>query len=170
MENREAARSLFVVAALLESQGANPYRVRAYRRAAVRLLRLAEQAQSLTRDDGELDVEWLGDRLRRKVGELVTSGKMQFHQDLLAELPKPLRELMAVPGIGPKTAKRLMEELGVRSPRGVVHAARTVLGEPQGLDLTTEEPVGQLPLPAALPEAPLQSAPNTESAHLPPAA
>ena len=124
MENREAARALFGVASLLESQGANPYRVRAYRRAAVNLLRLPHDATDLTNQEGQLDVPWLGDRLRRKLGELVTEGKMQFHQDLLAELPKPLRELLAVPGIGPKPADRLMSELRIRSPRGVLHHAR----------------------------------------------
>ena len=123
MENREAARALFGVAALLEAQGANPYRVRAYRRAAVRLMRLAEQVTTLTTDSGELGVEWLGDRLRRKVGELVTSGKMQFHHDILAELPRPLRELLAIPGIGPRTAERLMSELGVQGAEDVVTAA-----------------------------------------------
>lgn len=142
MENRQAARSIFAVASLLESQGANPYRVRAYRRAAVNLLRLPEPATAFVREEPpadvgqspsrrrkrpqgpELDLPWLGERLRRKLAELVTEGKMQFHEDLLKELPKPLRELLAVPGIGPKTAQRLMDELGVRSPRGVRRQAR----------------------------------------------
>jgi DNA polymerase (family X) len=124
MENREAARSMFALASLLESQGANPYRVRAYRRAAVNLLRLGEQATALAGEDGQLRVAWLGERLRRKVGELVTRGQMRFHQDVLAELPGPLRGLMAVPGIGPKTAARLVDELGIKSPRGVASAAR----------------------------------------------
>ncbi|HET7771923.1 MAG TPA: helix-hairpin-helix domain-containing protein [Chloroflexota bacterium] len=124
MENREAARALFGVASLLESQGANPYRVRAYRRAAVNLLRLPEHATSLTDDAGQLDVPWLGDRLRRKVGELVTQGKMQFFEDYLGELPKPLRALLAVPGVGPKTADRLINELRIRTPRGLLHRAR----------------------------------------------
>ena len=143
MENRQVARSIFAIASLLESQGANPFRVRAYRRAAVNLLRMPESATAFVREapaadepqkpnrrrrprprGPELDVPWLGERLRRKLGELATEGKMQFHEDLLKELPKPLRELLAVPGIGPKTAQRLMDELGVRSPRGVRRQAR----------------------------------------------
>jgi DNA polymerase (family 10) len=49
---------------------------------------------------------------------------MQFHRDLLAGLPRPLRELLAVPGVGPKTAARLLGETNVRSVRGLLRAAR----------------------------------------------
>lgn len=124
MENTQAARTLFGVAALLESQGANPYRVRAYRRAARALLRMEYQAGQYVTDGGECDLPWLGPRLRRKVGELVVNGRMQFHDELVAQLPPALRGLLAVPGIGPKTAERLIEKLHLRSPRGVVRAAR----------------------------------------------
>ncbi len=124
MENREAALTLFGVAALLEAQGANPYRVRAYRRAARGLLRLSVRAGEYVDARGECDLPWLGPRLRRKLGELVTRGRMEFHDALLAQLPPTLRDLLEVPGIGPKTADRLMTQLGVRSKRGVVRAAR----------------------------------------------
>ena len=124
MDNREAARTIFAVAALLESLGANPFRVRAYRRAALRLMLLAEPAAQRANAAGELEVEWLGQRLRRKVGELVTRGRMQFYDELLDALPRPVRDLLSVPGIGPKTAARLMRDLNVRSLRGLVRAAR----------------------------------------------
>ena len=122
--NRDAARTVFAVASLLESQGANPYRVRAYRRAAINMLRLPVQARRFATDRGELALPWLGPRLRRKLGVLVTRGQMQFHQDLLAELPRPLRELMSVPGIGPKTAERLVRELRLDEVEDVARAAR----------------------------------------------
>ena len=124
MDNRQAARTVFGLASLLESQGANPYRVRAYRRAALGMLVLPEQASRFTSPEGELVLPWLGPRLRRKLGELVTRGRMQFHDELLAELPRPFRDLLAVPGVGPKTAQRLIDELGIRSVRGLARAAR----------------------------------------------
>ena len=123
MENTQAARTLFGVAALLESQGANPYRVRAYRRAARALLRMEYQAGQYVTAEGECDLPWLGPRLRRKLGELVVNGRMQFHDELVEQLPPALRALLAVPGIGPKTAERLIEKLHVRTARGVVRAA-----------------------------------------------
>ena len=123
MSNQDAARTLFGVASLLESQGANPYRVRAYRRAALSLLRLAIPAEQLTDADGQLNLPWLGPRLRRKLGELVTMGRMQFHVELIAELPPALRELLSVPGVGPKTAERLIRELDIRSVAQLAEAA-----------------------------------------------
>ena len=124
VDNGEAARALFGVAALLEAQGANPYRVLAYRRAAVGLLRLPHGAARYLDARGELDLPWLGKRLRRKLGELVRQGQMQFYIDLVGALPLPYRELLAVPGIGPRTAARLMSEAGVFSLEALVRAAR----------------------------------------------
>ncbi|HEX2185553.1 MAG TPA: helix-hairpin-helix domain-containing protein [Chloroflexota bacterium] len=103
--NREAAQAIFSVASLLESQGANPYRVRAYRRAALGMLLLPVEARRLLNAAGELELPWLGELLRR--------GRMQFYDDLLEELPRPFRELIGVPGIGPKFAARLMHERSV---------------------------------------------------------
>ena len=124
MSNQDAARTLFGVASLLESQGANPYRVRAYRRAALSLLRLAIPAEQLTDADGQLNLPWLGPRLRRKLGELVRRGTMQFYEDLLDELPQPVRELLSVPGVGPVTAARLIRDLGVEGIADLAAAAR----------------------------------------------
>lgn len=131
VDNRVAARALFGVAALLEAQGANPYRVRAYRRAAVGLLRLSIRASDEVNAAGELDLPGLGPRLRRKLGELLLRGRMQFADDLLAELPGPYRELLRVPGVGPRTARRLMRDLGIRGVPGLARAAR--LGRLQAL-------------------------------------
>jgi DNA polymerase (family 10) len=124
MDNLEAARAVFGVASLLEAQNANPYRVRAYRRAAVGLLRLSDDARRFATDDGQLALPWLGPRLRRKLGELVTRGRMTFYDDLLDALPSAFRELLSVPGVGPKTAQRLILELGVHGLADLVAAAR----------------------------------------------
>lgn len=123
MDNLQVARTIFGVASLLESLGANPYRVRAYRRAAVSLLRLPVGAERFTNQAGELVLPWLGERLRRKLGELVTRGRMQFHQELLDELPAPLRELLSVPGVGPKTALKLITELNIAGVEDLAVAA-----------------------------------------------
>ena len=144
MSNQDAARTLFGVASLLESQGANPYRVRAYRRAALSLLRLAIPAEQLTDADGQLNLPWLGPRLRRKLGELLTMGRMQFHVELVAELPPALRELLSVPGVGPKTAERLIRELDIRSVAQLAEAAsQGRLRTLRGIGETRERRLGE---------------------------
>lgn len=123
MDNREAARALFAVAGLLEAEGANPYRVRAYRRAAASLLALPGPAASLVTPEAELPLPWLGPRLRKKLGELLTQGHMQFYDELIEALPEAKRELLAIPGVGPRTAALLMTELGLATAGAVAEAA-----------------------------------------------
>jgi DNA polymerase (family 10) len=154
VSNQDAARTLFGVASLLESQGANPYRVRAYRRAALSLMRLAIPAEQLTDRDGQLNLPWLGPRLRRKLGELVTMGRMQFHVELIAELPPALRELLSVPGVGPKTAERLIRELDIRSVAQLAEAAsRGRLRALRGIGEIKERRLGEAAATLQLAEA-----------------
>jgi DNA polymerase (family 10) len=122
--NRACAFEIFAVASLLEARGANPYRVRAYRRAALRLLRLDEDAATYLDERGELHLPGLGQRLRRKLGELVRTGHLSFHDELVAAEPRPIRTLLTVPGIGPKTADRLVGEARVRGLKSLARAAR----------------------------------------------
>ncbi len=127
MENREAARALFGVASLLESQNANPYRVRAYRRAARLLLTAGRDAKVKLvegKEGKELDLPGLGLRLRRKLGELLATGRMRFYVELCADLPDDVSRLMQIPNVGPKTALRLHEELGLSTPVDVYAAAQ----------------------------------------------
>ena len=144
MNNRESARTLFGVAALLESQGVNPYRVRAYRRAARNLLALPSEASKYVNAANELPLPWLGKRLRRKLGELVISGRMQFYDDVLDALPPVKRELLAIPGIGPKTAQRLEEELHLDGAQAVVDAAQAGrLRRMRGIGKVRERQLGE---------------------------
>lgn len=124
--NRDAAHLLFNVATILELAEDNPYRIRAYRRAARLLLARPESdaAPLIAGKKGkELDLDGLGERLRLKLGELLSTGRLRFYVDLCATLPDDVAVLMQIPGIGPKTAQRLREELGVRSAADVLAAA-----------------------------------------------
>src|SRR5919201_654267 len=102
VSNQDAARTVFAVASLLESQGANPYRVRAYRRAARSLMLLPDPLVRYTNEDGELALPWLGPSLRRRLGELAICGQLGIQLEILAALPRAQRELMRVPGVWPR--------------------------------------------------------------------
>lgn len=128
ISNRDAAELLFNVATILDLADDNPYRIRAYRRAA-RMLTARAPGEPLPLVDGkagkELDLPGLGLRLRRKLGELLATGRMRFYVELCADLPEEVSDLLAIPGIGPKTALRLNEELGLASASDVLAAAET---------------------------------------------
>jgi len=123
--NKDAADILFNVATILEMAEDNPYRIRAYRRAARLLLaRRDDSAVHLTQGKAgqELELPGLGIRLRRKLGELLATGRMRFYVELCTELPDDIATLMALPTVGPKTAMRL-HELGLSTPRDVLESA-----------------------------------------------
>ena len=125
LTNKDAADLLFDVATILERAEDNPYRVRAYRRAARLLLRRTDDLRGHLTPQGELDLPGLGPRLRRKLGELLAKGRMTFYVELCAELPPDISRLMAVPTVGPKTAWRLHEELGITDAAGLKAAAES---------------------------------------------
>lgn len=126
--HREAAEVLFTIATILDATHDNPYRVRAYRRAARLLLRergsLKEQIVHSERDNApELNLPGLGVRLRRKLGELIETGRMNFYLELCTSLPPEVVTLMQIPSVGVKTAQRLIDELDVTNAQEALEAA-----------------------------------------------
>jgi DNA polymerase (family 10) len=123
MTNRHIAAILFNIATLLDMAHDNVYRVRAYRRAARRILALPEDATVIVARGEELPLPGVGERLRRKLAELISTGALTFYDELLEDLPLPVRTLMALDGIGPKIAQRLHAELGISTAQDLIAAA-----------------------------------------------
>lgn len=107
------------LADLLEIAGANPFRVRAYRRAAVTVERLGPRLTELAaRPDAFAALDRLpgiGDDLAGKILEVCETGRLQILADTEAHTPPGLLQLLALPGLGSRRARALHAALGVRS-------------------------------------------------------
>ncbi|MGE5333579.1 MAG: helix-hairpin-helix domain-containing protein [Nitrososphaerota archaeon] len=124
VSNQQIADVLFNIATLLEMQQGNPYRIEAYRNAARGMLALPIQVTDIIAQGARLEAPGLGDRLRRKITELATTGHMTFYDDLCEEsLPADVRDLMRVPHVGPRTALRLANQLDIHSVEELANAA-----------------------------------------------
>jgi len=115
MKNTEIARRLEEVAWLLNEQGANPYRVQAYRHAADILRRLDRPVTEILQQEGAEGLRRLpgiGESLARSIREVVLTGKLPILVRLRGETD-PVSLLASVPGIGPVLADRLHHDLGI---------------------------------------------------------
>ncbi|HYL05461.1 MAG TPA: nucleotidyltransferase domain-containing protein, partial [Thermoanaerobaculia bacterium] len=125
LDNVEIARALAEVADVLEIQGADLYRIRAYRN-AVRTVEV--QTRPLARMVAEgaplTALPAIGKEMAGHIRELVTTGTLATRDRLLAELPRTLVEVMRLPGVGPKKARKLWDELRVGSVDELEAASR----------------------------------------------
>ncbi len=122
------AQTLWKIATLLRDKQDNPYRVRAYEQGARALMGRREDAVSVLRDGTERlrrRKGVLGDRLQRKLSELARTGRMEYFQELCADLPPYIGALMVTPGVGPRLAQRLHDALGVETTEELAEAARS---------------------------------------------
>lgn len=119
--NRAIAKIFDQMAAALEILGANVFRVNAYARAARVVDDLTEDLRALVEEDPPTairrlaELEGIGKGLAEKIAEYVEVGEVREHQELLQQVPPTLFELLGIPGIGPKAARTLWQELGITS-------------------------------------------------------
>jgi DNA polymerase (family 10) len=140
MKNAEIAALFSEIADFLEIKGENPFRVRAYRRAAQAMEGLAEDVAALA-DRGELlEIPGIGRDLAGKIQEFLQCGVVEYLEGLRREIPVGVVELMRIHGVGPKTAKLLYEQIGVDSVEKLEELAKEhkLAGLP-GIQAKTEE-------------------------------
>jgi DNA polymerase (family 10) len=113
MKNFEVARQFDLMADVLELKGENPFRVRAYRRAAQNLQSLTEDVESVAREGRLEEIPGVGADLAGKIQEYLQSGRIKEVVAATKGIPSGVVELMNVPGIGPRTAKLLYEREGI---------------------------------------------------------
>lgn len=125
MENPEIARILEEVADILEIQNANPFRIRAYRNATRTVETLTVPLRKWVQENRPLtDLPGIGKEMANHIREMVETGTLGFRDELLAEVPRSLIELMRLPGLGPKKAKKVHDELKINSVDELETAAK----------------------------------------------
>jgi DNA polymerase (family 10) len=115
VRNLEIAKLFNEIADLLEIKDENIFKIRAYRRAAMNLESLTEEIDSVAERGGLTDIAGIGKDLAAKIGQALETGRIEYLDELRKEIPRGVVELMEIPGVGPKTAKLLFEELQVDS-------------------------------------------------------
>jgi DNA polymerase (family 10) len=116
MNNIEVARVFQDIADLLDLKGETPFKIRAYQKAVRSIEQLPVGLDQMRREGRLRDVPGVGEAIEKKIVELLTTGRLMYHEDLRSEFPPGVISLLQVPGIGPKTAMRLSTELGIKSP------------------------------------------------------
>ncbi len=140
--NPDLAAQFELLADMLELDGADAFRLAAYRRAAARIRESAVPVAQLALDGKATRLSGIGGTIEAKIVELTQTGDLAALAKLRAKLPAGLVEVMHVPGLGPKTARKLHAELGVESLDDLRRAAEQerLRGLP-GLGAKTEEKV-----------------------------
>lgn len=114
MDNREIAGLLEEVADLLEIQGANPFRVRAWRNAASTLGDLSREVRDLVAAGEDLtELPAVGTDIAAALEEIVRTGTFTRMEEVTREIPRSLTQLVQLDGVGPKKARKLWDTLGV---------------------------------------------------------
>lgn len=115
MTNSQIADVFQQMADLLEFQGANPFRVRAYRNGARTIRDLAEPiVDRVNKQNAPLtEIQGIGKDLAEKCCELIQTGSLQQLEKLLTEIPATVLDILRIPGLGPKKAAALYQELGI---------------------------------------------------------
>ncbi|HOE45080.1 MULTISPECIES: DNA polymerase/3'-5' exonuclease PolX [Methanothrix] len=124
VKNREIAGILYQMAELLELHAENRFKIIAYSRAARAIESLTEDIEQVCRDGRLEGIPGVGKAIAEKIKEYLRTGRIQSHQDLLADTPQGLAELLQISGLGPKTVFMLHEKLDITNLDELEKAAR----------------------------------------------
>lgn len=123
MTNAEIAAALEELAVLYQLDGADRYRVLAYTNSARTIRHEGRSVEELAREGRVTELAGIGKTLEAKILALVGTGEIPAAAELKKRVPPGLVEINRVPGLGPKTIRRLHEELGIETPADLREAA-----------------------------------------------
>jgi DNA polymerase (family X) len=121
--NPDLAAQFDLLADLMELEGADAFRVTAYRRAATRIRETGSSVAQLALDGRAKELQGIGKTIEEKIVQVVEDGEIHALTKKKAEVPAEVASFMRLPGLGPKTARRLWLELGITTVDGLQAAA-----------------------------------------------
>ena len=107
------AEQFDLLADLMELNGGDSFRVGAYRRAATRIRETPTSVAQLALDGKAVQLQDIGKTIQEKIVEVVDDGEIHALTKRKAEVPAEVAKFMRLPGLGPKTARRIWQELGI---------------------------------------------------------
>jgi DNA polymerase (family 10) len=115
MDKDRVVEVLEEIGRLLELQGENPFKTRAYANAARALSGLSEPLGTVVAQERLGQIKGIGNGLQKKITELVTTGRLGYYEELKASIPAGVVALLEIPGLGPKKIQALRAKLGIES-------------------------------------------------------
>ncbi len=145
MKNEVIASHFELLADLLEIQGANPFRIRAYRNGARTISSTSESLEEMVRAEKDLtELTGIGKDLARQIHEIVTTGQHVALESLRKEIPGGVLDMLRIQGVGPKKVSVFFNELGLKSLADLKVACETgQLAKLKGFGRKTEESILQ---------------------------
>ena len=142
MDKSTVAAILDEMGTLLELQGANPFKSRAFHNAARSVEAVTEDLATLVAEHRLQDIKGIGSSIGTIIQELVTTGKSGDYESLRSSLPAGLLEMLKIEGLGPKRIKLLYDELHIDSIESLEKAARAdKLAKIKGLGEKSQEKI-----------------------------
>ncbi len=124
VHNKDIIRVLETVADLLDIQNENQFRTRAYRQAAQTINSLPESVTEMIDKDEDLTrLSGIGEDLAGKIKTIAQTGSLPLLKELQEQIPPSLKDLLRIPGLGPRGVKVIYDELGVTDMQGLKKAA-----------------------------------------------
>jgi len=123
MDKRDVARLLDEIAVLLELQGENPFKIRAYVNASRVIDGLTDDLGARVEAGTLTELKGIGEALAGNIREFWKTGRMSYHAELTAATPPGYLDMIRVPGLGAKKVRALGEELGITTLAKLKRAA-----------------------------------------------
>jgi DNA polymerase (family 10) len=122
-KNAELAAQFDLLADLMEIQGRDAFRVGAYRRAATRIRETSSSVAQLALDGRAKELQGIGKTIEEKIVQAVEIGEVEALTKRKSEVPPEVATFIRLPGLGPKTARRLWQDLGITTVADLRSAA-----------------------------------------------